>query len=324
MVKYDKKVNTCAELLEEFGNLKYKDNSSLIQLNTLMNDKDVYNITAPFEFEGSLYIAGRTEARDSENSEVIFFKKDGHQWCADVTIPKLKLQDPFITRFKDLYIVGGVEIFEDENCHVKLNYRTVFYRGKSLRYLEMFAKGPDKMKDIRLCLLPDQRILVMTRPQGNDQLTDDGKIQVGSRGKIGYLIIDYLEELTPENILKAQILEHMFVPEEWGGCNEMHVLKNGKIGVLAHIACYDEKGDRHYYSTTFCFDYMTGDYSPMKMIAVRNNFQDGPAKRDDLKDVIFSGGIVRLENHKACLYCGVSDTQGHRIIIDDPFVPYEI
>ena len=39
----------------------------------------------------------------------------------------------------------------------------------------------------------------------------------------------------------------------------------------------------------------------------------------DLIDVIFSGGLERNKNKKAMLYCGVSDAEGHRIEIDDPF-----
>lgn len=168
------------------------------------------------------------------------------------------------------------------------------------------------MKDIRLCQLEDNRILVMTRPQG----------EIGGRGKVAYTIISTLDDLNIESIEQAKILEKQFLPEEWGGCNELHLLKNGKVGVLSHIAKYDEKGDRHYYSTAFCFDYHTGEYSPMKIIAIRNNFQEGPSKRPDLKDVIFSGGLIR-KNGKADLFCGVSDAQGHMITISDPFMSFE-
>ena len=60
-------------------------------------------------------------------------------------------------------------------------------------------------------------------------------------------------------------------------------------------------------------------HTPMKLIAVRDNFALGAAKRKDLIDVIFSGGLERNKNKKAMLYCGVSDAEGHRIEIDDPF-----
>lgn len=301
------------ELLLEFDNLKFKDKSSKIKFSGIEEGKDVYNITAPFEDKGNTYIAGRTEARDSEQSEVVFFKKSGEDWEADNSLARLQLQDPFVTRIQDELILGGVEIFDDVEKPGTWNYRTVFYRGNSIPELKRFTQGPDRMKDIRLGGLPDGRILVMTRPQG----------KVGGRGKIGYLIIDSLEELTADNMEKAEILEGMFLPEEWGGCNELHLLKNGKIGVLSHIAKYDEEMNRHYYSTAFCFDYITGEFTPMKIIAVRANFQDGPSKRDDLKDVIFSGGLIRKENGKAQLYCGVSDVEGHSITIRDPFLSFE-
>ncbi len=314
MQKHYNAMRTCDELLLEFKNLKNKDDLSLIKFTGVDNQKDVYNITAPFEFEGGMYIAGRVEERDSECSNVVFFRKSEAEWKADDTIESLPLQDPFISQMDGQYIIGGVEIFDDEENPGQLNYRTIFYRGSSLRNLERFAEGPDRMKDIRFCQLKDKKILVMTRPQG----------KIGGRGKIGYLIIDTLEELTPERIMEAAVLEGQFAPEEWGGCNELHLLEDGKVGVLSHIAKYDESGNRHYYATAFCLDSENGDYTPMKMIAVRANFQDGPSKRPDLKDVIFSGGLIRQGNGRAELYCGVSDVQGHKITIEDPFESFQL
>lgn len=309
----EKRIKLVNELLLEFDNTKFKDNSSKINFAGVEPGKDVYNITAPFKDENNMYIAGRVEARDSEQSEVVFFKQSGDEWTADGDLPRLRIQDPFVTKIADELILGGVEIFDDVEKPGAWNYRTVFYRGNSIGELKRFTHGPDRMKDIRLCGLPDGRILVMTRPQG----------KIGGRGKIGYTIIDSLEELSNHAISRAVILEEQFLPEEWGGCNELHILKNGKIGVLSHIAKYDEMENRHYYSTVFCFDYKTGEYTPMKIIAVRANFQDGPSKRNDLKDVIFSGGLVRDNNGKAQLYCGVSDVEGHKITISDPFVSFE-
>lgn len=321
-------MRTCADLLLEFNNLNYKCNSSKLNFTGVDDEKDIYNITAPFESDGKYYIAGRVECRDSEDSDVVFFEscgadsekdpeslpgRGGSTWKADGETPVLKVQDPFAAKIGGELVVGGVEVFHSEDKPGELNYRTVFWRGTSLKDLQRFAAGPDGMKDIRLCGLNDGRILVMTRPQG----------AVGGRGKIGYLLLDSLEQLNAANIEQARILEEQFVPEEWGGCNELHRLADGRIGVLSHIARFDEKGDRHYYATCFCFDYRTGRYSPMKMTAVRANFADSPAKRPDLEDVIFSGGLVRMGNGRARLYCGVSDAAGHVLEIEDPFLPYE-
>lgn len=301
------------QLLLEFTDHNIKHEKSKIKFSGIEEGKDVYNITAPFEDAGKIYIAGRVEARDSEYSSVVFFHRTEHAWNAETEAVRLPLQDPFITRIDGQLVLGGVEVFDDEEKPGSLNYRTVFYKGESIRTLERFAKGPDRMKDIRLCQLKDSRILVMTRPQG----------EIGGRGKIGYTVINALEELNEASILAADILEGQFLPEEWGGCNELHLLKNGKIGILSHIAKYDKAGNRHYYSTAFCFDVETGLHTPMKIIAVRANFADGPSKREDLSDVIFSGGLLRETDGTARLFCGVSDSEGHTITIRDPFLPFE-
>ena len=55
-----------------------------------------------------------------------------------------------------------------------------------------------------------------------------------------------------------------------------------------------------------------------KIIAIRKNFKPGEAKRADLEDVVFSGGLV-LNGDKAVLYAGISDAEAQLIEIDNPF-----
>ncbi|MBU3102633.1 DUF1861 family protein [Clostridium gasigenes] len=298
----------CEDLLVQFkgDNIKLKSE----KLNFIVSDRrDVYNITAPFNIDNEIVIAGRVEARDSENSKIMFFKEVDKIWRVIKSAPVFDLQDPFVTKIGKELILGGVEIYKTGNEQVPICYRTVFLKGESLNTLKRFAVGPDRMKDIRLLELQDKRILVFTRPQGD----------IGGRGTVGYFIIKNLKELTIENIKNAKILDDMFYKEEWGGANELHLLEGGNIGILAHIAKFDEAGNRHYYSSVFTFNYETLEYSEMKLIAIRDNFEAGAAKRSDLIDVIFSGGLIRMENGQAELYCGVSDAEAHKILIRDPF-----
>ncbi|WP_268239349.1 DUF1861 family protein [Sporolactobacillus putidus] len=67
---------------------------------------------------------------------------------------------------------------------------------------------------------------------------------------------------------------------------------------------------------------MTGNHTPVEIIATRNDFIDGPAKRPDLKDIVFSGGGIR-ENSKFILYAGTSDTEAQKIVLNDPFEKYD-
>ena len=315
-----KTLRTCAQLLEEYRKENSSENSSE-KLEFLLGEKflsengkikDVYNITAPFEWDGKTLLAGRVEARESEHSEVVFFQRKEEGWVPVLDAPMLKLQDPFVTIAEGILVVGGVEVFPDSENPDRLCWRTVFYKGKTLEELKQFAKGPDGMKDIML-QLSDGRILTAVRPQG----------MIGGRGKIGFMVMDSLQELTEERIEKARVLDGQFTDEEWGGCNEMHLLPDGKVGVLSHIACFDEKGNRHYYPSCFIYDVGTGEYTPMKIISERRDFAPGECKRADLEDVVFSGGLVRRSGGKAELYCGVGDAEAHVRIIDDPFLKKE-
>jgi hypothetical protein len=309
LVKGD--VKTCEQLLNEFT--AKPTNPEKISF-TGIGDKDVYNITAPFEDAGKLVIAGRTESRDSEHSNVHFFVERNGEWVPRENSPVLELQDPFFTKIAGELVLGGVQIFPHPMKEGALGWRTVFYKGSSVNNLKEFAKGPDGMKDLRLVELKDGNIGVLTRPQG----------EKGGRGKIGWTRISSLEDLTIGVINDAPLLEGQFIDEQWGGANEPHLLANGLVGILGHIASFDQEGNRHYYPMAFVLDPKTAEVSDIQLIAARSYFLPGPAKRPDLEDVVFSGGLVRNPSDgKAVLYAGVSDAEAQKILIDDPFLPFE-
>jgi Protein of unknown function (DUF1861) len=303
---------TCAELLKIYLEKGHPLNPEKITF-TGVGERDVYNITAPFEDEGELVIAGRVESRDSEHSEVYFFVNRDGVWTPREGAPVYKLQDPFVTQIAGELILGGVEIFPHTTNEGALGWRTVFYKGSSINELEVFFKGPDGMKDLRLAELKDGSVAVLTRPQG----------EKGGRGKIGYTRISTLHDLTLEVIEDAPLLEGQFAEGEWGGANELHILNNGLIGVLGHIASFDEEGDRHYYPMVFSLNPETGEHTEIQLIAVRDDFLAGASKRPDLVDVVFSGGLVRKEGGTAEFYAGISDAEAHRITITDPFAQFE-
>jgi len=273
-----------------------------------VNGHDVYNITAPFNSANKTIIAGRVEPRHHEHSTIVFFEEYDNAWFPISDAPVFELQDPFITYIRNELIFGGVQI-KVVNGH--LEWKTVFYRGPDIFNLVEFFHGPRGMKDIRLCDLKNGKIAVFTRPQG----------KIGGRGKIGYVEVNRLEELSAELLETAELLDEMFHPMDWGGVNEAHLLSNGEIGLLAHGACFRNDHimyEKHYYAKSFIFNPTLNKIRDYKTIACREQFEDGPAKRDDIADVIFSSGLIR-KNGKAILYAGVSDAEAHWIEIDDPF-----
>lgn len=303
----------CTDLLIEFEAKKLNiSGEKLTFIGT--KGKDVYNITKPFEDDGELIIAGRVESRNSEESEVNFFKEIDGNWVKVEKNVTLELQDPFVTKISGELVLGGVETYPNLALEGSLGYRTIFYRGKDINDLKRFSVGPEFMKDIRLLELSSNKILVFNRPQG----------AIGGRGKIAFTIIHSLDELNAQVISNAELLTTQFIAAEWGGSNELHLLNNGLIGVLRHVSCFDKIMDKHYYAMAFAFNPETKEVSPIKLIATRKNFKPGEFKRKDIIDVIFSGGLTRLKGGMAELYAGVSDIEAYKILIEDPFLEYAV
>ena len=270
---------------------------------------DVYNITAPFRSGDITVIAGRVEPRHNEFSKIVFFEEKQGVWYPVPDAPLFDLQDPFFCFVRGELVFGGVRIHENDSG--LLSWKTVFFRGSDIFDLKEFFVGPNGMKDIRLCDLQDGRIGTFSRPQG----------MKGGRGTIGYAEILRLEDLTLDVLDAAPLIENMFHPSDWGGANETHLLPGGEIGVLAHAAYYeidDVLQDRHYYATAFTFNPQNRTFRNYKVIASRDQFPDGHAKRPDLKDVVFSSGLVRTSGGTR-LYAGLSDAEAHWIAIPYPF-----
>jgi len=283
-----------------------------------VDNRDVYNITIPFSHNGKNIIAGRVEDRDSEYSNVIFFEENDEKWFPVKDAPIYNLQDPAVSLINGELVLSGIEVFDHPIQKESLWYKTIFLKGKDIYSLKKFAEGPNGMKDIRFVDLED-KIGIFSRPQH-----PEGKVgSLGGRGMIAYSEIEKLDDLDLEGIDDSHVLHGQLPDEEWLGSNEVHVLKNGFLGVLSHVAMYDENMDRHYYPAVFSFDPETKTYSTIKIIAERDMFEDGPCKKPDLKDVVFSGGMIRKDNGKAVLYVGTGDTEAQKVEIDDPFIEYE-
>lgn len=302
---------SCAQLTEDFRAKQQDLNGEKLNF-TGVGNHDVYNITAPFMDDGEDVIAGRVEARDSEYSTVMFFVERGGRWePRKGTRSFQNLQDPFYTRIHDELILGGVEVWSNPYRPGTIDYRTVFYRGTNINQLQMFAVGPQWMKDIRLIELVDGRIGVFTRPNGE---------YWGGQAHVGWATIDDLNDLTPSVVANASIISGLFVDGEWGGANEAHRLSDGQIGVLGHISYRSSDDYLHYRPMVFTFDPIAAQASEVRVIAERSCFPAGDAKRTNLVDVVFSGGLIRHADGTAELYAGISDVEAHRIRIPDPFL----
>lgn len=276
-----------------------------------VGERDVYNVSVPFEapgLPGARVIAGRVEARDSERSTVVLFAEADGVWCPVPGAARPELQDPFTFAVDGVRYLGGVEIDEPATGDApgELRYRTLVLRCDSVSELVPVFDGPWGMKDLRFGELPDGRVVVVTRPQGGP----DG------RGRIGLTVVESVERLTLADIEDAPRLEGLFVAEEWGGVNQVDVLEDGRIDVLAHIARFDDEGARHYYPITFEIDPVSLTWTAPRMLFERADLPAGASKRPDLYDVVFPGGRERRDG-TTTVVCGVGDAETWMVALTD-------
>lgn len=294
-----------------------------------VGDRDVYNPSVPFTLDGMTIIAGRVERRGDEFSRAMFFTEHDGVWTPVEGAPVFDLQDPFVTFagdgvVRDELVFGGVQVeWEGTRAH----WSTAFYRGHALHDLKPFAHGPAQMKDVRLLQLRDGRVAIFSRPQGEVM-----QQRFGCIAKIGFTIVDSLEAVTAEAIETAPLLFDHFLPDEWGGCNQLFELRNGLIGAIGHkswgetlVRTHGGAPEHvlHYYSMAFAVDPATRQMTPTKIIGSRDCFPPGPSKAPRLQDVTFTAGIVRHGDGTATLYTGLSDCQVGRLEIEDPLQEYE-
>jgi hypothetical protein len=284
-----------------------------------VNHLDVYNPSIPFSIDGKTVLAGRVENRADEVSRTLFFEQHGSGWRLIRSAPEFSLQDPFVTQIDGEIWLGGVSVIWDgSHC---VSYHTRFYHGHSLNSMSYAFSGPAMMKDIRLLQLADGKIAVFSRPQGELMLQKYGCV-----AKIGYVLVDSIDQVNAELIENAPLLDGQFTPDEWGGCNQLYVISNGLIGVIGHIACGEMIGTDHiihYYGMSFAIDPLSRACTPIKIIAARDCFPPGPQKNVRTADVIFTAGMTRLEDGQALLYAGLSDCQAGVVKIADPLIEYE-
>jgi len=284
--------------------------------------RTVYNITAPTP---SGFIAGRDESLDKEvDSKVRIYHKDGKRWKVLPGTKEFLGQDPFFSYIHGHLILGNVYIDVDDNDAIT-GWKTRFHRGNDVYSLdtEPFFEGPLWMKDIRPHELPDSNVGVFTRPVNG----------LYNGGMIGYLEVPVLEDLTEENLLCAKIFWGFFNEREWGGVNAVYDLDNGLLGVMGHMARYDEgtvidgKKAKVYYPFVAAFDWIhqrfitrrelaqgkiddhnePGDVYASFMLYKRDWVDQGDdAKHPILKDVVYPGGYL-MQDDKAEAYVSLGD-----------------
>ncbi len=282
---------------------------------------DVYNPSIPFTWDGKEYIFGRIERRSEwARSWVRLFEKtgeDAYRLVPDSMI--YQLEDPYLAVIHGELVMGGTHV--RNRAGVCETYYGYFYKGTDLNDLYYYTTGPDYMKDIRLIEMKDGKIGVFSRPRGTQKLKE-----LGIESMIGFTTISSLDELTADVIENAPYIENLFEAGEWGGCNQVYLLDSGLLGVIGHKSYLapDETGLelQHYLNISFVFDPQSHRAMDVKIIGTRKCYPEGPCKKPNLADCVFTSGITLRPDGKVNLYTGLGDCEVGRIVIDNPFAGY--
>lgn len=298
---------TTKKLYEEFVQNKPLISSTRKLIFSGIGNRDVYNPSIPFYLNGTQFIAGRVEPRHNIESQVLIFEATDTGWQVEPSWKPIPLEDPFHVVLQDVPLLGGVETRLNAEGEA-IKFRTVIYDISHLDHPRRVFEGPWGMKDLRFVQHKDGRIGVFTRPQG-------GPARLGI---CGYAETSDVSHLTHEDIADAPLLSD---PQDgsWEGVNYAIPLDNNRIALLGHIAWMEEGAVRHYYAAVAEFHRREKKKTPWRIIVSRTDLPPGPAKRDDLIDVLFPGGIVWLSSDKIDIYLGVSDAECWVAQIDNPF-----
>ena len=293
--------------------------SVVLKFEGVEEDSDVYNCSIPFEWKGSHYIFGRVEPHDKWASSRTFLFREASKdrWTRVLEFGALELEDPYVQWVGGELIVGGTRVTKVAGETV--DYRGAFYRdrGKGPFHLEYFTTGPAMMKDIRLVELEKKRIGVFTRPRG-----EDVRSKYGSESVIGYTEIGSIDELTPERIESAPVIEGIFGNDEWGGCNQAYLRSDGTVLLAGHLCCLgtlapNGKPRQIYCNAAFRFDPATRKASGLRLVATRRMYPDWSPKVPHLDDCVFTSGFVFNDDGSVDVYTGLCDAAEGRIRLKD-------
>ncbi len=330
---------TCQQMLDEFP---YKNvyGRGVIEKFETEKGRHVYNTTgrfkAPFEGRVGMYILGRDEPDDNENSRTRLFTRTANGLAVVKNGPVFDgMQDPNFVLVDGHLVIIGVKTGINPSTG-RRTYWTDVYLGDDLddfKEAKPFFTTPYQIKDFRFVprekeddpigIIPRFQRLVVGEADGRKEVVD------GGLGLMGYNEIGSLNELNLKTVMEATIIEGLFAPGEWGGPNWARRAKKGKkgdINIVGHHArhSFSQAGKeiKDYYATAWIINSHTRSLRVRPwMIAWRNNFVKTPAKplECDVSNVVFPSDIEPVEDNIADLWAGLSDARQGRLRMIDPF-----
>ena len=127
-----------------------------------------------------------------------------------------------------------------------------------------------------------------------------------------------LDELTPEVIEKAPVIEGVFGKDEWGGCNQAYLMEDGRVLVAGHLCFSGAKASNGlnrgvYCNASFLFDPATHKATRIRIVATRMMYPEQGPKVPHLDDCVFTSGFVFNDDGTCDVYTGLCDSAEGRV-----------
>ena len=277
---------------------------------------DVYNCSAPFVFRGRRHVFGRVERRDLwvASRTMLFAETEPDAFERVAAFEPLPLEDPCVTVVGGEFVLGGTAVRKEGDTIV--SFHADFFRGPDPLHLAYFASGPELMKDIRLAPFAPDRIGVFSRPRGEAIRAKYGSEAIGGDTEIASR-----DSHTPEAVQAARIVPDLFGKDEWGGCNQCHVLPDGRIGVAAHLSCPGPLAPNGvprqiYCNAAFVFDPAAHRATRPRIVATRALHAPAPCKVPHLDDCAFTSGFDFRPDGLVDVWSGLGDAAEGRLALD--------
>lgn len=266
---------------------------------------DVYNSSAPIRVDdGKPVVIVREEEGDQFSSQNRFFRYDsGAKFRREPNFSNLSelslgwiCQDPATAYVQGNWVITQVEV-DPKRLNANAGdtcYRSAIYAGKELDSLSLISRSPDMMKGVRLVELKDGRVGVFTRPQ---QPLDPAR---GGLGKIGFTAVGALEQINIGVLAGAPLIPDLYYEqdEEWRGVNDVSLLPNGELAVLAHQARFEKnhaKWSKGYYPLFFTFNPESYRVDHQQILATLDDFHFNgqvKAKSPELDNVLYPSTLL--------------------------------
>ncbi|MBI2285684.1 DUF1861 family protein [Candidatus Saccharibacteria bacterium] len=279
---------------------------------------DVYNSSAPIKVDGGEpMVIIREEDGDQFSSQNHFFRyNSGAKFRREPNISNLSelslgwiCQDPATAYVQSNWVITQVEVdpasLNNPSQDVRLH--SAIYAGKKLDSLSLISRSPDNMKGVRLVELKDSRVGVFTRPQHR---FDPAR---GGLGKIGFTVFESLSQISSDALAAAPLIPDLFSEDdtEWRGVNDVSLLPNGELAVLAHQARFEKShipDSRGYYPLFFTFNPESYQVDHQQILATLDDFRfNGQVKpkTPDVDNVFYPSALLFPNGDIRSSYAGL-------------------